>query len=86
MDKEFLFKNIHLLHTTQPGAERIKRNLNIDTDDAVEYCKNLILKDNCEITNKGKNWYCKADGIIITVNANSYTIITAHIKPKAASF
>lgn len=86
MAKEYLLENIQLLHTTQLGAERIKRNLRLSADDAVEYCKNLILKDNCEITRQGKNWYCEADGIIITVNTNSYTIITAHIKQKTASF
>ncbi|MDE5910121.1 MAG: DUF3781 domain-containing protein [Lachnospiraceae bacterium] len=26
----------------------------------------------------GKNWYCEVDGIKITVNAHSYTIITAY--------
>ena len=37
--------------------------------------KNLIIR-------KGKNWYVSIDDIIITVNAYSYTIITAH-KEKA---
>jgi hypothetical protein len=27
------------LHTTEMGARRIKRNLNLDTDDVVNYCK-----------------------------------------------
>ena len=27
---------------------------------------------------KGKNWYVCIDGCVITVNAGSYTIITAH--------
>lgn len=79
MDEKHLLKHIHKLHTTQMGSERVKRNLRLDTDDAVEYCKSLILNDNCVITRRGKNWYCEADGIVITVNAGSYTIITAHM-------
>lgn len=81
MDEKHLLNHIRQLHTTQMGAERIKKNLHLDTDNAVEYCRSLILKDNCTITRQGKNWYCEADGIIITVNANSFTIITAHITP-----
>ena len=30
------------------------------------------------ITRKGKNWYITVEGCIITVNAHSFTIITAH--------
>jgi len=30
------------------------------------------------IGRQGKNWYAQIDGCIITVNASSYTIITAH--------
>ncbi|MCM1040463.1 MAG: DUF3781 domain-containing protein [Ruminococcus sp.] len=33
----------------------------------------------CNIYRQGKNWYCEVEGIKITVNAHSYTIITAHI-------
>ena len=33
-----------------------------------------------KISRKGKNYYIEADGCIITVNASSYTIITAHLK------
>ena len=31
-----------------------------------------------KIGRQGKNWYAQIDGCIITVNASSYTIITAH--------
>ena len=72
-----LIKNIKKLHTTKLGVERIKNNLKIN-DNVVEYCKNIILNEKCEIIKKGKNWYCKIDSIIITVNSFSYTIITAH--------
>lgn len=73
-----LISNIDRLHTTKMGIDRIKRNLKIDTD-VVEFCKNQILDKKCIINKEGKNWYCKINNIIITVNSYSYTIITAHI-------
>jgi hypothetical protein len=57
---------------------RIKRNLSLDIDDVVEWCKNKISSKNANITRKGKNWYITVEGCIITVNAHSFTIITAH--------
>ena len=76
-DNRTLISNLDRLHTTVMGTERIKRNLNIETD-AVAYCKALILKRNCVIYQQGKNWYCEIGGMKITVNSYSYTIITAH--------
>lgn len=73
-----LIKNIDKLHTTELGIERIKRNLNLETDDVVQWCKNKILHKDTAIERKGKNWYAKTDDCEITVNAHSYTIITAH--------
>lgn len=73
-----LIKNINKLHTTELGAERIKRNLSLETDDVVKWCKNKILHKDIIIEQKGKNWYVKAGSCEITINAHSYTIITAH--------
>ena len=75
-----LLKNLPLLHSTTMGVQRIKKNLGLteDAGDTVEFCRNAILRDDCKITRQGKNWYCQIDGMIITVNAYSYTIITAH--------
>lgn len=73
-----LILNADKLHTTEMGVKRIKRNLSIDVDDVVQWCKKIILDCNTVIERKGKNWYAKAKGCIITVNAHSYTIITAH--------
>lgn len=78
--KQVLLENIDRVHTTDMGRERIKRNLKLDSDDVVLYCKNKILNKNCNIYKHGKNWYCGIDNIIITVNSYSYTIITAHIQ------
>jgi len=33
-----LLQNLDKLHTTEQGAERIKRNLGIDNDDVVAWC------------------------------------------------
>ena len=73
-----LLNNIDKIHTTDMGINRIKKNLSINTINPVEYCKNLILEKDCQITKKGKNYYCKIDDIIITINIYSFTIITAH--------
>ena len=73
-----LLLNIDKLHTTKMGIERISRNLSIDCD-VVLFCKDKIVDKNCYIYKNGKDWYCEIDGIRITVNSYSYTIITAHI-------
>lgn len=73
-----LLKNLDKLHTTELGAERIKGNLSLDVDNVVEWCKIKISLPHALITRKGKNWYVNVDGCILTVNAYSYTIITAH--------
>ena len=78
MDKEVLLSNIDKVHPTEMGIDRIKKNLKLDTDDVVEYCKNKVLDKNCNIYKQGKNWYCEIDNITITINSYSYTIITAH--------
>ena len=73
-----LLDNLDKIHTTELGVVRIKRNLSLDTDDVVEWCKDKIKSDHAVITRNGKNWYINTDVCIITVNAYSYTIITAH--------
>ena len=75
-----LRKNLDKLHTTELGIKRIKRNLSLDTDDIVEWCKDNISSAHAIITRRGKNWYVTVDDIVITVNAHSCTIITAHRK------
>lgn len=72
-----LIENIEKLHTTKMGEVRIKRNLDIETDDIVGWCKMRILDADVTVDRTGKNWYVSVDGCILTVNAHSYTIITA---------
>ena len=73
-----LLENMDKVHTTEMGITRIKRNLALDTDEVVEWCKEKIQSEAAVITRNGKNWYVSIEGCIITVNAYSYTIITAH--------
>ena len=48
-----LIKNIDKLHTTEMGAERIKKNLSLEGD-VVEWCRLRILDASAVIQRKGK--------------------------------
>lgn len=67
-DKQILLDNINKVHTTEMGNNRIIKNLKLNTNDGVEYCKNKVLDKNCNIYKQGKNWYCEIENIIITIN------------------
>lgn len=73
-----LLNNIDKLHATELGTMRICRNLSMGDIDVVEWCKSKIIDKNAQITRQGKNWYATIDNVKITINAHSYTIITAH--------
>lgn len=75
---EVLLLNVEQLHTTELGAKRIQKNLRLNTEDVVLWCKEKMKTKNADIVRRGKNWYITVDGCEITVNAYSYTIITAH--------
>ena len=72
-----LIENIDKLHTTPMGAERIRRNLKLETDDVVLWCRKAVKYADI-IIEQGKNWYAYRDGAVVTVNRHSYTVITAH--------
>ena len=74
-----LLKNINKIHTTPMGIIRIKNNLELNINDIVEWCKEKTIIAKKIILN-GKNWYVDIGDSIITINKNSYTIITAHKK------
>jgi hypothetical protein len=78
MMKNDLLKNIDRLHTTEMGAGRITRNLGLKDEDPMEWCRARITDQAAAAERRGKNWYVRADGCVITVNASSFTIITAH--------
>ena len=65
------------LHTTELGEVRIKRNLSIQADDVVLWCKEFVKQADI-IIGQGKNLYAYKNGVVITINAKSNTIITAH--------
>ena len=73
-----LLNNLDRIHTTELGTQRIKKNLGLTDADIVAWCKDKI-KDASAIVKQGKNWYVHTDTAVITVNASSYTIITAHM-------
>lgn len=73
-----LIKHLEMIHTTPMGDVRIKKNLQISCDDSVEWCKQQILNTGTRFDRKGKNWYVYIKQGILTINASSYTIITAH--------
>lgn len=73
-----LLSNITKLHTTELGKKRIIKNLELTEIDVISYLTNKILKPNCQIYKRGKNYYCEVDNIIITINGFNYCVITAH--------
>lgn len=77
-EKEKLIERLEFLHTTMLGAERVGRNLGIDAGAVVGWCAAAIVLPESVVTRRGKNWYVRAAGCEITVNAGSLTIITAH--------
>ncbi|MBE6015884.1 MAG: DUF3781 domain-containing protein [Lachnospiraceae bacterium] len=80
-----LIENIDKVHTTEMGVDRIRKNLKLGDIDVVKYCREVILNKDAVIARQGKNWYVRLGDCVITVNASSYTIITAH-KDRQAAF
>lgn len=78
-----LLKNLDRLHTTELGIERIGRNLSLNGTEVMEWCRERIKSPEAAFTKIGKNWYVREGGFCITVNAGSYTIITAHREKEA---
>ena len=75
--KNDLLNNLDKIHTTKMGAERIRKNLSLDIADIVEWSKPKIESAN-NMMKEGKNWYVFVDDFVLTINAHSFTIITAH--------
>ena len=76
-----LLENLDKIHTTPLGIVRIKKNLQLETDDVVHWCISKIKKAD-KIIRQGKNWYVYIANVILTINAHSYTIITAKVMVK----
>jgi hypothetical protein len=59
------------------GSDRIRKNLSLDVPDVIAWCREKIASAS-HMERKGKNWYAYSGDAVITVNAHSYTVITAH--------
>lgn len=79
MHKKVLLENVEKIHTTEMGIGRIQKNLGID-EEPVSYCISKLKQENSIVNKEGKNYYVDVDACIITINSNSFTIITAHKK------
>lgn len=75
---KLLLASLDYLQTTDLGMQRIRKNLSLDSQNVVGWCREKIKTPDARIRRKGKNWYIAVDGCEITVNARSFTIITAH--------
>ena len=75
-----LLSNLDRLHTTPLGIQRVIRNLSLEVPSPgiVGWCREQIAKSHAVIIRRGKNYYVHVDRYIFTVNAGSYTLITAH--------
>ncbi|MDR1337560.1 MAG: DUF3781 domain-containing protein [Rickettsiales bacterium] len=73
-------KIIDNLHTTPMGQARVRRNIGIANDaDVIDWARSVIAAaPESAIVRRGKNWYIAHDKCILTVNARSHTLITAH--------
>ena len=76
--KDELLNNLDQLHSTEAGIKRLKKNLDIEDGDVIQWCADKIRSKDAMITRTGKNWYINSEHCTITVNASTYTIITAH--------
>lgn len=47
-----LFANIDFIHTTKLGENRIRKNLDVEYQDVVFYCKKIIMNPNVCIIKK----------------------------------
>ena len=72
-----LLCNLDKIHTTELGEKRIRKNLGLKTNELIHWCIRKI-KQADKIVRKGKNWYVTIGNAILTINAHSYTVITAH--------
>lgn len=77
-EKRCLVEKIDKIHLTFLSEKRIKKNLRTDADDILLFCKTLITDKSSSVIKKGKNYYVSLNGITLTVNASTFTVITAH--------
>lgn len=76
--KNDLISNINRLHTTEMGAIRVHRNMAVDIDGITDFVRKCVFAPGSDIVRRGKNWYVYLPDCVVTINASSFTIITAH--------
>jgi len=70
------------LHTTPLGDVRVRHNIGLcPGTDVVAWARRAVeMADAKDICRRGKNFYICAGDFILTINANSNTLITVHKK------
>lgn len=79
-DVQSLLDNLDKLCTTELGEQRVRKNLGLDVKSVVEWTRDRISTPGIQILRVGKNFQVNTGDCVITINAGSYTIITAHKK------
>lgn len=77
-----LLENLDKLHTTELSEQRIRKNLDLSVPNVAEWARAQIRSPKSQITRIGKNYQIICGNFRITVNAGSFTIITAHGKER----
>lgn len=77
-EKEILLANIEKIHTTELGEERLIKNLKLTNKNPIRYVKELLRNSRSHVYKKGKNFYCEYNHTRLTINADTFTVITAH--------
>ena len=79
--KQMLLRHIDEIHTTELGEQRIKRNIGLyateiipEIEDALTFHSKFTV-----VRRRGKNFYVRYRDIQYTINASSYTVITAKV-------
>lgn len=73
-----ILNDIQRLCALEPAQERIRENLDLGDADVVEYCKDMLSREDCRVMGEGENRLCMIGNVIISVNSVSHMIISAH--------
>lgn len=74
--KEEFLANLNKLHLSYEGFRRITKNLDLSDNLVIDYCRNKIKDQNCNIYRVDSKWYCEIDDMKIIVNVYSYEILS----------
>ncbi len=76
--REEILNNAEYIHATSMAALRINHNLKLDITNHVDWFIAIVKDEKNKIERKGRNYYITYNDAIITLNANSFTLLTAH--------